>query len=202
MVRGAERKKKKHIYNLFQFSVLKISIWNLVRPMVQIQDIVGVKLLDTKLKPLMFNPTFLTASAPTIQDVGTTVLRCSPQRVISLWLLMSRCYHTAHGICCRHSPACVACLPSLCLPFRRPFIESVQRWLCGGHTLSSLQIMCVSKLSMDSLEMVNNTTQLIIGGEAKFHGLTTHISQDRFNLHLPSRISHQFAYYTFGEKKK
>lgn len=46
----------------------------------------------------------------------------------------------------------------------------------GGHTLSSLQIRCVCKLSMDSLEMVNNTMQLIIGGEAKFHDLTIDLS--------------------------
>lgn len=150
----------------------------------------------------MLNPTFLPASVPTIQDIGATVLRRFP-RVIALWLLMSRCYHTDRDICCRHSPVWGARLPSLCLPSYRTSIESVQRRLCGGHTLSSLQIMCVSKFSMDSLKMVNNTTQLIIGGEAKFHGLTIHLSQDRFNLHLPSwRLSHQFAYYTFGKKKK
>lgn len=151
----------------------------------------------------MFSPTFLPASVPTIQDVGATVLRCFPQQVITLRLLMSRCYHTDRDICCRRSPVWVACLPSLCLPSYRTFIEIVQRRLCRSHTLSSLQIMCASKFTMDSLEMVNNTTQLIIGGEAKFHGLTIHLSQDRFNLHLPSwRLSHQFAYYTFGKKKK
>ena len=32
--KGGRKEKKKNIYNLFQFSVLKISIWNLVRPMV------------------------------------------------------------------------------------------------------------------------------------------------------------------------
>lgn len=132
----------------------------------------------------MFNPTFLTASAPTIQDVGATVLRCFPL-VISLWLLMSRRYHADHDICCRRSPVCVACLPSLCLPSKRNFIESVQRWLCGSHTLSALQIMCVSKVSMGSLEMVNHTTQLIIGGEAKFHGL----------IHISARIGPTSIYH-------
>ena len=68
---------------------------------------------------------------------------------------------------------------------KRNFIESVQRWLCGSHTLSALQIMCVSKVSMGSLEMVNHTTQLIIGGEAKFHGL----------IHISARIGPTSIYH-------
>lgn len=59
-----------------------------------------------KLKPVMFNPTFLPTSIPPIQDLWATLLSCFLQQAIALCLLVTSSHHKDRDICCRSLPVC------------------------------------------------------------------------------------------------